>query len=265
MGTTVTGRVARPAVSLAPHVPAMDNAVAPVADVRQRATGPIACGTLRKPTIAQQPEAKALQRELHDSVLQDVLYLALELTRLAGQKGAETRQCASESKRLAAVARDTYRQLRNVVETGWALPEPPGDLRRVVRRELAAFTRRTGAQATLTVRGGNTLIPLPRHVGYEVACILREALWNAWIHAHARRISVSVERQGGEATIGVADDGQGFIPAAVSEAHFGLRFMRARADAIGARIEVDSGPGTGTAVRLALEVQRSDRVDRRRS
>ena len=57
----------------------------------------------------------------------------------------------------------------------------------------------------------------------------------------------------------VTDDGLGFAVNEVvdrtSRRHFGLRFMRERAQLIGARLDIDSAPGAGTTVRLALEPQ----------
>jgi two-component system nitrate/nitrite sensor histidine kinase NarX len=55
----------------------------------------------------------------------------------------------------------------------------------------------------------------------------------------------------------IADNGRGFpvdeVLDQTSKRHFGLRFMRERAQLIGARLEIVSNPRVGTTVRLALE------------
>jgi signal transduction histidine kinase len=55
----------------------------------------------------------------------------------------------------------------------------------------------------------------------------------------------------------VSDDGRGFdvsTVAARGRRNFGLQFMRERAELIGAKFEVRSGPGGGTVVSLSIPV-----------
>ena len=51
----------------------------------------------------------------------------------------------------------------------------------------------------------------------------------------------------------ITDDGSGFDPLqATADDHFGLLTMRERAAAIGAELDVASGPGRGTRVTVHL-------------
>jgi signal transduction histidine kinase len=51
----------------------------------------------------------------------------------------------------------------------------------------------------------------------------------------------------------IQDDGRGFdATRPVGEGHYGLRFIRERAEGMGGRLSIDSAPGQGT--RLTLEV-----------
>ena len=53
----------------------------------------------------------------------------------------------------------------------------------------------------------------------------------------------------------VRDDGRGFDSEAVAaqgRRHFGLQFMRERAELIGARLDIRSRPDGGTVVRLTI-------------
>jgi signal transduction histidine kinase len=66
-------------------------------------------------------------------------------------------------------------------------------------------------------------------------------------------VSIRLERQDGEITLSVEDDGRGFEPDVTpsdGREHFGLSIMRARAARIGGQIEIESAPGEGT--RLVL-------------
>ncbi|HSH44645.1 MAG TPA: sensor histidine kinase [Longimicrobiales bacterium] len=88
--------------------------------------------------------------------------------------------------------------------------------------------------------------------------IVQEALSNALRHARASGIRVRVSRREGVATASVADNGVGFDAQAdrsgghASDRGLGLFGMQERAEYVGGRVEVDSQPGAGTTVRVAI-------------
>jgi two-component system NarL family sensor kinase len=71
-------------------------------------------------------------------------------------------------------------------------------------------------------------------------------------------VRIAVAEAGGELVAEVCDDGVGFAPAdagaAGARSGNGLRNIRERAAKLGARLSVDSAPGTGTRVRLSLRL-----------
>ena len=78
-------------------------------------------------------------------------------------------------------------------------------------------------------------------------------LSNAARHAHAGRIAIALEADGEESVLTIEDDGVGFDPERPPGAgHHGLANMRARAPAIGGRLEIQSRPGGGTRIVLRL-------------
>jgi two-component system nitrate/nitrite sensor histidine kinase NarX len=86
--------------------------------------------------------------------------------------------------------------------------------------------------------------------------ILQEALSNVRKHSGASKVDVVLSRGPGY-SFAVRDDGRGFDPSRPPDDaadHVGLRIMRERATRIGARVDVDSAPGSGTEVRLHLPV-----------
>ena len=79
--------------------------------------------------------------------------------------------------------------------------------------------------------------------------IIQEALTNIRKHSSARSARVVFALDGGQVEIVIEDDGQGFDPISLGDNQgFGLRAMRGRAEAVGARFEVKSSPGNGTQV-----------------
>ena len=70
-----------------------------------------------------------------------------------------------------------------------------------------------------------------------------------------RRSGSEWRRDAGGWVVEVRDDGKGFDaddPPGSGRRHFGLQFMRERAELIGARFEVRSSPNLGTAVRMTI-------------
>jgi two-component system, NarL family, sensor kinase len=63
-----------------------------------------------------------------------------------------------------------------------------------------------------------------------------------------------VNKVGNKLVLRVVDDGVGFVPGALSDAgRFGLRGMHDLIEEAGGRLDVDSGPGRGTTVRLEVQ------------
>ncbi len=82
--------------------------------------------------------------------------------------------------------------------------------------------------------------------------VLQEAVINAIKHAQAPRISVKTWREGQGLRLEVRDEGQGFdtrqLVAQTTPGRHGLQSMLARAQGIGARLDISSSPGQGTCV-----------------
>ena len=89
--------------------------------------------------------------------------------------------------------------------------------------------------------------------GAELLQLVRESLSNAARHARARHLVVTFHREKEGPTLVVADDGVGFDAAGpVAAGHNGLANMRARAEAIGATLRVESTRGEGTRIIVTL-------------
>jgi signal transduction histidine kinase len=105
----------------------------------------------------------------------------------------------------------------------------------------------------LTVEGAaRDLHPIIRDEIYRIS---REALSNAFKHAHARQIEAEITYGPREFRLRIRDDGEG-IPAEVLDqgraGHFGLPGMRERARQIGADLTIWSRPDYGTEIDLSL-------------
>ncbi|MCQ9370440.1 sensor histidine kinase [Corynebacterium sp. 35RC1] len=120
-----------------------------------------------------------------------------------------------------------------------------------------AASQVVGPEVCILVEGEERQLPMRTEA--SLLRIAQGALGNVAKHAHATRCQVTLTYEEDEVRLDVVDDGQGFDPAAVSSehaglGHIGLAAMRQRAREQGGVLEVESAPGEGTAVSLALPI-----------
>jgi signal transduction histidine kinase len=82
--------------------------------------------------------------------------------------------------------------------------------------------------------------------------VVQEALHNVSQHSGARSATVTVCQTGESLMLIVKDDGRGFDP--VRMRGLGLLGMEERVKQLGGRMEIQSQPGKGTALRVTLPV-----------
>jgi signal transduction histidine kinase len=223
--------------------------VAAVVSERERAAGLLASAKQHEGERALE-ERHRIARELHDSVSQ-ALFSALLETR-AAQKALDGDRPAPIGRALTAVGeliRTAQTEMRalifelgqNPVEGG--LVPALNDLARTVRKRDGLPVHVFGPQRAL---------PLSTREQVELFAIVREALANVVKHAGASEAWVRVALDDGRVSVHVADDGCGFVNSIEPLGHFGLASMRSRARALEGVLTIDSGPGLGTVVHVAL-------------
>jgi signal transduction histidine kinase len=208
----------------------------------------------RELTIAE--ERGRIAHDLHDAVAQRLFGLRLTVRAadlLLDRDPAAARERLAE---VAVLAREATVELQAaVLELRPASLDEDG-LATTLRKQVEVLDRayRTGAGPRLEYSQDNPpeLPPAQEAVVLRVA---QEALHNAVRHAGARSVRVSLTGDGGNgARLEVADDGAGFDTAAVlgGGGSLGLRSMLERACSVRGTATVESTPGSGTTVRLAV-------------
>jgi two-component system, NarL family, sensor kinase len=76
--------------------------------------------------------------------------------------------------------------------------------------------------------------------------LVQEALTNVIKHAEAKTVRLNAEKDGESLLVTVSDDGKGIPEGKMNEDSRGLRYMRQRADLIGATISFRAGEGVGS-------------------
>lgn len=119
----------------------------------------------------------------------------------------------------------------------------------------------TSARHRITARFHLTGAPAPLTTAHEVALlrIPQSALANTVRHAGATTAEVTLSYLGDHVALDIVDDGHGFdlalLPASDPETGgFGPAVMRARTQALGGTLTIESAPGRGTALAARLPV-----------
>lgn len=200
-------------------------------------------------------ERNRVAREIHDTLSQSLgaISVQLELARLhAHEISAPARNHLGAALKFAraalAEARESIWNMRSQVLE-------KSDLAEALKGILERMTEGTGVTPKMRVDGSRRR--LPPVVENNLLRIGQEAITNASKHAKPTRIDVTLEFDGRAVRLGVEDDGVGFLPGRQANGDrrsFGLVGIRERAELLGGKVEINSAPGNGTRVVVAVSV-----------
>jgi len=196
-------------------------------------------------------ERERIARELHDTLLQSTQGLILRL-HASSRKLAPTDPVRQEleaamtmAERVGADGRERVRGLRGDVDHA-------RDLGAALMAVLDESHGLDTPVVRLVVEG--TPRPMQRCASEEAYMIGREAMLNAFRHAKAGTVQVSLGYGRHAFRLRVDDDGIGFSQeAGTAEGHWGLAGMQERAARAGGTVAIRSGrPGRGTSIDLQI-------------
>ncbi len=193
-------------------------------------------------------ERSRIARDLHDSVTQTLFSASLiaeVLPRLWERNRPESEKRLDELRQLTRGALAEMRTLLLELRPATLIEVEISEL---LRQLTEAITGRARVPITLDMQGSG---PLPPDVKIAFYHIAQEALNNVAKHARAGHAAVTFKRRPDRAHLTVKDDGRGFVIDKVTPEHLGLSIMHERAEAIGARLEIESRLGHGTTVTVA--------------
>ncbi len=198
--------------------------------------------------LAQEEERRRVARELHDEVGQSLTAVVLQLDRLSGNASDELSAEAADARETARASLEDVRRIAQRLR-----PEALDDLG--LRTALSGLADQVSEQAAVTVRC-ELVADLPSLAAEHELVIYRvaqEALTNVLRHSGADVAELRLERDDDGVVLSISDAGTGVDGA---PAGAGIQGMRERALLVGGRLELRSGSGGGTEVRLQLPVER---------
>jgi two-component system sensor histidine kinase UhpB len=195
---------------------------------------------------AQEEERARVARDLHDEVNQSLTGLLL---RLEAARESAPPELEAELAEIRALANQAMRELLSLarqlrptaLDDLGLVAAVAGQVEQLARSEVDAGVEAEGDFSDLDDDA--------QLVVYRVA---QEALSNAARHSGGEHVAVRMRRPaGGGVELEVADDGRGFA-FDESESGLGIPGMRERALLVGGELTIESRPGHGTTVRLAV-------------
>ena len=209
----------------------------------------------------QAEERKRLANELHDGPTQSVTGIAMRaaITRRMLVNGSDTGALTVELEQIEDLARRTTLEMRSMLFS----------LRPLVLETEGLYTAlQTLAKNMKEIYQQNVLLSVDPAVIEQfdtskqkvIFQIIDEAVNNASKHANASQIQIKLLPMPEQPEIGlleVIDNGVGFDLQAVSGSQksrhsLGMQNLKERADLINGRFHIESSPGKGTCVQVAL-------------
>lgn len=194
-------------------------------------------------------EREAFLNELHDGLIQDLYGSGLRLEEIRGSlQGADPRSAEA----LHAVTADinaSINRLRGSLHRSARLIRDIVSLEEALDSLVQRFKRHGGVDFHLEIEPGVSRL-VPAAQATELHAICAEGLMNALRHSGARRVEVTLRREGAQIVLRIRDDGRGLPPEA--SGGLGMASMRRRAESIGAQWSVESSEATGTTLALRL-------------
>jgi len=199
-------------------------------------------------------ERTRIARELHDTLLQNISGLALQLEGLSkvvtepATAKERLRELRREAERWLHDARESVSDLRSQTSKG-------DDFLAEVRDLGEQIVTSKGIKFCATATGDYWTIPSRLHDPF--LRIVQEALRNAVRHACATEINVDLScLDRDKVRIRICDNGCGFdLETAIRKPrHWGLANMREYAESTGATFQVVTSPGRGTEVEITSRI-----------
>jgi signal transduction histidine kinase len=210
--------------------------------------------TQRRLITEREDERKALSRELHDQVIQDLLSFNYRLEEIEGVEKSPVLQ--KEVASIRQGIRDVVGELRQMCSD---LRPPTIDhhgLSAAIDSLAHEWAARNEIQLQLEI--DPELGRLPETIELSVFRIVQEGLNNIRKHAAAHSVRLSLQRTSStNLLVRLEDDGQGLaVPADLAslslKKHFGLVGISERVALLGGSMTIESSRGSGTILQVEI-------------
>jgi signal transduction histidine kinase len=217
----------------------------------------------------QEEARKKMARDLHDGPTQSVSAIAMRINFARRLLERDPKATMEELYKIEDLARRTTKEIRHMLFTLRPLVlESQGLI--AALESMAEKMRETYGQNVIIQADPNLVEELEMGKQAVIFYIAEEAVNNARKHAQARHVWVRLNLFREDlGLLDIEDDGVGFDPSEVNASYenrgsLGMINLRERAELINGVLNIDSAPGRGTRIQLAIPLteEAADRIRR---
>jgi two-component system, NarL family, sensor histidine kinase DegS len=209
---------------------------------------------------AREEERIRLAEELHDGTAQALANALFQVEIIEKAWRDHPDETAAELGALRTILEREMNTLRAYINQLRPSLGEPTSLDEALRDTVESITERTALAVDIQLTAPAELLGQAGRT--TVLRVAQEALRNAAKHSGARHLWLATRTEPRGAhdcwILEVRDDGVGFdLVEAMAHAdrrHFGLRFMRERADLLGSQLDIATNSTSGTVVRLTIDL-----------
>lgn len=235
--------------NLAEQVAALDSANAALQDAHRRLL------------TEREEERKALARELHDQVIQDLLSMNYQLEEAEGEPPGRISGVEGDLAEVRAGIRALVDDLRQICSD----LRPPTIDSLGLGAALQSYTRDWSLRSGISVHLNldKELGRLPEPLELSIFRIVQEALSNIRKHAEATEAQLSLNRSSpGTLRLSITDNGRGLpddfdLAALAAGGHFGVLGISERLALIEGRLHLENHPGGGAVLHAYIPVPKA--------
>jgi len=217
-------------------------------------------------TLAEEHERRRFATYLHDHIGQTLFGIHLKLDLLK-----QSLSTNDDIKPLKEVMNSIQQMIRDTRLLTFEL-SPPILHESNLESALDSLTERMHEQygIMVTLKNDKQEKPLDDDIKIFLFQAVRELLINVVKHAHAKGVSISIQKEHTRIQIHVEDDGVGFIPSSNDFSQnqhkgFGLFSIRERLNYLGGSLEINSQPGHGTKITILSPLKIKKRRQKNRN
>jgi PAS domain S-box-containing protein len=190
-----------------------------------------------------------IARDLHDTLGQNISFLLMNLEHLSETKLSDQTAMQIQIQTMTKAAKESYELIRGmlaVLQSGNS-----ADPLNLFTRYAEQVAERSSSQIDITSQGNPK--QLSPHQMLQLFYIFREALSNIEKYANPSRVSGEFTWDENALAVVISDNGRGFDPNHIQSGdHYGIKFMRERAELLNGSLSIQSSPGMGTKITVHI-------------
>jgi PAS domain S-box-containing protein len=200
-----------------------------------------------------------IARDLHDTLGQNISFLRMNLEYLSESEFTQQKHLQGQIRNMHKAADESYDLIRAMLALLHI--DQSTDPLDLFTRYAEKITERSSIQIDMAPNRGNPRLLSPNQIR-QLLFIFREALNNIEKHARPSRVSCGFLWDDNAMALFITDNGVGFDPDhLLPNGHYGLKFMRERAELLNGRLSIQSTPGRGTTITVHAPYEEDRQID----